>query len=110
VDSLEPIAVSIPRARHLLGDKCNSELYAAINEGHLVALKDGRKTLITVESIRAYMAALPRGTSMAALGEPLSAQTKARVLGRRRTAKRRPTRSHRSPKSSPPPDAETPPW
>ena len=61
MDSLEPTAVPMPRARELLGDKSYSEIYEAIDEGKLVALKDGRKTLITVDSIRSYMAALPRG-------------------------------------------------
>jgi hypothetical protein len=61
VDSLEPTAVPMPRARELLGDKSYSEIYEAIDEGKLVALKDGRKTLITLDSIRSYMAALPRG-------------------------------------------------
>lgn len=61
MDSLEPTAVPMPRARELLGDKSYSEIYEAIDEGKLVALKDGRKTLITIESIRSYMAALPRG-------------------------------------------------
>ena len=76
-----PIAVSIPRASELLGDKCHSEIYEAIGEGKLDALKDGRKTLITVESIRRYIEALPRGT-VQALAPHL-----------------RPIRSHRSLKS-----------
>ena len=44
MDSLEPTAVPMPRARELLGDKSYSEIYEAIDEGKLVALKDGRKT------------------------------------------------------------------
>ena len=43
MDSLEPTAVPMPRARELLGDKSYSEIYEAIDEGKLVALKDGRK-------------------------------------------------------------------
>jgi hypothetical protein len=59
----------MPRARELLGDKCYSEIYEAVGEGKLVALKDGRKTLITVDSIRSYLAALPRGP-VSALAPP----------------------------------------
>jgi hypothetical protein len=56
---LEPVAVSIPEARRLLGGKSRSQLYSDIGSGKLEALKDGVKTLITLESIRAYMAGLP---------------------------------------------------
>jgi hypothetical protein len=62
VDDLEPIAVPVPTARRLLGNKATSEVYEAIGRGDLVALKDGRKTLITIASIRAYVAALPRAS------------------------------------------------
>ena len=82
MDSLEPTAIPMPRARELLGDKSYSEIYEAIDEGKLVALKDGRKTLITVDSIRSYMAALPRGP--------------VRPLAPRRANRPRPTRSQRS--------------
>jgi hypothetical protein len=88
VDSLEPTAVPIPRASELLGDKSYSEIYEAIDEGKLVALKDGRKTLITVESIRSYMAALPRG--------PVRALAPRRELTQRRAKRPRPARSQRS--------------
>ena len=37
MDSLEPTAVPMPRARELLGDKSYSEIYEAIDEGKLVA-------------------------------------------------------------------------
>jgi hypothetical protein len=90
VDSLEPTAVPMPRARELLGDKSYSEIYEAIDEGKLVALKDGRKTLITIDSIRSYMAALPRGP--------------VRALAPPRTKRPRPTRSKRSTGSTAPAD------
>ena len=57
---LEPTAVSIPVARQLLGNKSHSCLYDAIGRGELVAVKDHTKTLITLESIKQYMASLPR--------------------------------------------------
>jgi hypothetical protein len=60
--ALKPFAVTIADARPLLGNKARSEIYEAINRGQLVALKDGRRTLLTTESIEAYMAALPRAT------------------------------------------------
>jgi hypothetical protein len=88
VDRLEPTAVPIPRASELLGDKCYSEIYEAIGEGKLVALKDGRKTLITVESIRSYLSALPRG--------PVRALAPRRALPPRRAKRPRPARSQRS--------------
>jgi len=56
---LKPIAVSIPVARKLLGDKARGPLYDAIGEGRLEALKDGGKTLITMASIERYMTTLP---------------------------------------------------
>jgi hypothetical protein len=57
--SLEPYAVPIPEARRLLGNKAHSTLYEELGRGRLVAIKDGSKTLITVESIQRYMANLP---------------------------------------------------
>jgi hypothetical protein len=57
---LEPFAVTIPESQRLLGDKSHSALYELLGSGKLVAVKDGKKTLITLESIRDYMAGLPR--------------------------------------------------
>ena len=56
---LKPSAVIIPKAQVLLGDKSRSELYEEIGLGNLEAVKDGKKTLITVESIERYMRNLP---------------------------------------------------
>jgi hypothetical protein len=56
---LRPHAVSIPVARRLLGDKARSEVYEEIGLGNLDAVKDGTKTLITLESIERYMSKLP---------------------------------------------------
>jgi hypothetical protein len=58
--ALKPFAVTIRKAQVLLGDKSRSEVYEAVAHGKLVALKDGGKTLITLSSIEAYMASLPR--------------------------------------------------
>jgi hypothetical protein len=57
--ALTPIAVPISEARKLLGNKGRSQLYEALGRGELRAIKDGSKTLVLLESIRAYMAALP---------------------------------------------------
>jgi hypothetical protein len=58
--ALKPFAVPIGLARKLLGEKARSQIYEAIGAGKLTAIKDNRKTLITLASIEAYMAALPR--------------------------------------------------
>jgi hypothetical protein len=82
---LRPQAVPIQRARVLLGDKSRSSIYEAVNEGKLDALKDGARTLITVESIERYMAALPRPARLTRLPA-----TDARMAkrGRRKTNRR----------------------
>jgi hypothetical protein len=56
---LQPFAVPLRVARQLLGDKAHSSVYEAIGRGELDAVKDGVKTLITLESIRRYMTSLP---------------------------------------------------
>jgi hypothetical protein len=57
-----PRVVSIKKARELLADKSRSEIYQAVADGRLEALKDGRRTLITMESIERYNKSLPRAT------------------------------------------------
>lgn len=98
MDHFKPYAVSVSRACQLLGDKAVSSLYMAIARGQLVAIKDGRKTLVTTESIERYLKALPRGVSVTdeALGKALATHTRARVLRARR---RKPLPPHRSPKT-----------
>jgi hypothetical protein len=58
---LEPFAVDIPTTKRLLS-KCRSRIYDAIGDGDLDAVKDGKKLLITLESIRRFQAKLPRAT------------------------------------------------
>jgi hypothetical protein len=58
--ALKPFAVTIADAKPLLANKCRSEIYECIARGELDAVKDGRRTLLTMESIERYMAALPR--------------------------------------------------
>jgi hypothetical protein len=57
--TLEPYAVPLREAMRLLGDKSHSTLYELLGRGQLNAVKDGVKTLITLESIRRYSAGLP---------------------------------------------------
>lgn len=52
--SAPPFAVNIPTARKVLGGKARSAIYDEIGLGNLDAVKDGAKTLITVESIIRY--------------------------------------------------------
>ena len=47
-------AVPIPKARIALGDMGRSKLYQELAAGNLRAVKQGSRTLITVESIRSY--------------------------------------------------------
>jgi hypothetical protein len=56
---LKPHAVRIRDAQTLLGGKARSEIYRAVGQGNLIAVKDGRKTLILTSSIAAYVANLP---------------------------------------------------
>jgi hypothetical protein len=56
---IEPFAVPVKEAKRLLGNKSGGSLYAAIARGELEALKDGRKTLITLRSIRKRQQSLP---------------------------------------------------
>jgi hypothetical protein len=53
--TVEPLLVSIADAAALL-NKCRAEIYLAIGRGDLVAVKDGRRTKLTMESCRAFAA------------------------------------------------------
>lgn len=56
---IKPYAVPIRTAQVLLGDKSRREIYVEVGRGNLVALKDGRKTLLTMASTESYVASLP---------------------------------------------------
>lgn len=47
-------AVPISTAQMLLGGKARSEIYRVAGDGLLDLVKDGGKTLVTIESIRRY--------------------------------------------------------
>jgi hypothetical protein len=71
---MRPFAVPLPEASRLLGNKSHSEIYNEVGLGNLDAVKDGYKTLITIESIDRYTAAWP----------PAKIRPTARVAARRR--------------------------
>jgi hypothetical protein len=58
----EPYAVSVRDARPLLGNRSLSSIYDMLAKGELEAVKDGKRTLIVVASIRARQEALPKAT------------------------------------------------
>jgi hypothetical protein len=65
VEPLRPFAVSIPTAQMLLGEKSVASLYNDLGRPaddplRLEAVKDGSKTLITLESIERRQRSLPK--------------------------------------------------
>jgi hypothetical protein len=65
VERLKPFAVPIPTAQMLLGEKSVAALYNDLGRPdgdplRLEAVKDGSKTLITLESIERRQKALPK--------------------------------------------------
>jgi excisionase family DNA binding protein len=50
-EDLEPLLVTIPDARRLIGIG-TTKLYALINEGHLEVVKIGQRTLVRYESLK----------------------------------------------------------
>jgi hypothetical protein len=53
-----PFALPIPTTQKILGDKSRTMIYEAVGRRELNAVKDGARTLITVESIKRYCAAM----------------------------------------------------
>ena len=58
----EPFAVSVKDARPLLGNRSLSSIYEMLARNELTAVKDGKRTLITLASIRARQEALPKAS------------------------------------------------
>ncbi len=54
----KPISVTIPDAVKATG-MSRSSIYEALKRGDLVALKAGRRTLISFADLEAYLAGLP---------------------------------------------------
>jgi hypothetical protein len=58
----EPFAVSLKEAKPLLGGRSFSSIYEMLAKGELDAVKDGKRTLVTLASIRRRQEALPKAT------------------------------------------------
>ena len=59
---LEPLAVTIPQACHLTG-LARSSIYREIGAGRIKAVKAGKRTLLPMDSLRAWLAALPQSSA-----------------------------------------------
>jgi len=55
---LAPILVTVPQAAAMIG-RGVTFIYGAIGDGRIKAVKSDKRTLIVVESLRAYAAGLP---------------------------------------------------
>jgi hypothetical protein len=86
IDTLPPLMDAVPRlqAQAIL---CmgHNKLYALLRRGQLEAVKDGPRTLITIESIRAYQAGRPRAVFM----PPAPPSNNFATLKRKRPTRRR---------------------
>jgi excisionase family DNA binding protein len=58
---MDKLLVSIPEASRLCG-LSRTSIYERLADGSILAVKAGRKTLITVESLRNFVASLPVAT------------------------------------------------
>jgi hypothetical protein len=55
---IEPILVSIPQTSQLVG-RCVATIYELLGSGQLRGVKSDARTLVTMESIKEYVASLP---------------------------------------------------
>jgi hypothetical protein len=55
---IEPLLVSIPQTTQLIG-RCTATIYELLGSGQLRGVKSDNRTLITMESIKEYVASLP---------------------------------------------------
>jgi hypothetical protein len=56
--AMEPFAVTIDQARQLLGNKGRNGIYDALKKGDLEAVRDNKRTLILMASIKNYLTSL----------------------------------------------------
>jgi hypothetical protein len=56
---IEPFLLSIPQTGQAIG-RCNATVYELLGSGQLTAVKSDGRTLVTMESIKSYVASLPR--------------------------------------------------
>ena len=54
-DTEVALVVPVPRAKRMLGDIGNTKLFAMCRSGELERIKIGRRTMITVDSINAFI-------------------------------------------------------
>lgn len=57
---MEPPLISIQKTQEALGDVGRTKIYELINQGHLAKVNIGTRSLITCESINAYITRLGR--------------------------------------------------
>lgn len=80
-DGIEPLVVRPRVAKRMLGDKENEGLWVLINTGELESYLDGRARLITVASIKGYVArqlAAAKNPPSAALSNSANERRRAR--------------------------------
>ena len=91
LESLPPLMDAVPRlqAQSVL-HMGHNKLYGLLRRGELEAVKDGTRTLITVDSIRRYQASRPRATFLPPAPKQNNFHTlkKKRPIQRRRSGRR----------------------
>jgi hypothetical protein len=55
---VEPLIVRIPQTSQYIG-RCTATVYDLISQGRLRAVKSDARTLVTMDSIKEYVASLP---------------------------------------------------
>ena len=60
MSELQPLLVSVKKARELLGGVGNNQFWALARNGELELVGTERKRWVVVESIHAYVARMPR--------------------------------------------------
>jgi hypothetical protein len=58
----KPLLVTVDEARRLCGGESRSSFYRALRNGELEGFKRGRRTLISLASIRRRLNSLPKAT------------------------------------------------
>jgi hypothetical protein len=61
---VRPYAVCLKETQRLLGGISRARVYILIGRGELTAIKDGKRTLVTLSSIEARQRALPLAASI----------------------------------------------
>ena len=56
---VEPLLLSIPQTSQMIG-RCVATVYELLGSGQLEAKKSDARTLVTMESIKQYVASLPK--------------------------------------------------